>query len=788
MLLGLGGRMYAADASISVSGTEQQVSGSWDTGTVTVSFGDSLGHTFSETVAYGQFSSAASIASTFGATFSRDFIGSGLCAHAVGSVIYFHLKGVASFGPVSVSGSTVSFHLDTSLWPTNFINPPIALVCSPDTLISGNTTSCTASLPASATGTIVFSVDGSTTLAAVTLASGTATASSLLATASPGGHIVTAAYSGDGTHAASSAFITVIVSTAAEGGSGGGYQYNIGSGYAGNGNITSYTDSVNGAWSNITYDALDRITAATQNGTLYFCWAYDSFGNRISQATSDQAFSSGSGDCASRVAGNLLTSVSAHYVASNQMDSSSLSAPMTCPAGSVASSSNGYCYDAAGDMTADGANQYLYDDEGRVCAVLAPPVLAGWPVNMVQYIYDAEGRRVAKGAISTFSCDNSINGDTGLPNNGFTLTNSYALGLSGEQVTETGGDGQWLHTNVFVGGQLLSTYDDGGVHFHMTDWLGNRRVQTDYIGAVEATYQNLPFGEMVPQNNSVFLGATEHHFTGKERDTETGNDYMFARYYNSSTGRFLSPDWSAKEEPVPYAKLDDPQSLNLYSYVLNNPLSNIDPDGHDCPTCKKVWNWLTSSHSASASKSATAAQSTASGSGLTVTAKVGTADAKASASYGKKTGLSGGASATFIGVTGQEGSHGNTAINAFTANAGAHADAGASVSADGKRNVGMSAGAGANADILTGSQTVTFSIGPVTFTGTATGNVGFGANASYSVGTGGVGGSAGLTDVVGGAVSFGISWGPVTATTGASGSGTMSTTSGKVDKPQVKVN
>jgi hypothetical protein len=30
-------------------------------------------------------------------------------------------------------------------------------------------------------------------------------------------------------------------------------------------------------------------------------------------------------------------------------------------------------------------------------------------------------------------------------------------------------------------------------------------------------------------------------------------------------GRFMSPDWSAKVEPVPYAKLDDPQSLNLYA-------------------------------------------------------------------------------------------------------------------------------------------------------------------------------------------------------------------------------
>jgi len=61
--------------------------------------------------------------------------------------------------------------------------------------------------------------------------------------------------------------------------------------------------------------------------------------------------------------------------------------------------------------------------------------------------------------------------------------------------------------------------------------------------------------------------------TGKERDTETSLDYFGARYYASNMGRWMSPDWSAKEEPVPYTKLDNPQSLNLYAYVGNNPLS-----------------------------------------------------------------------------------------------------------------------------------------------------------------------------------------------------------------------
>jgi RHS repeat-associated protein len=83
---------------------------------------------------------------------------------------------------------------------------------------------------------------------------------------------------------------------------------------------------------------------------------------------------------------------------------------------------------------------------------------------------------------------------------------------------------------------------------------------------------------------------------------------MFARYYNSATGRFLSPDWSAKEEPVPYAKLDDPQSLNLYSYVRNNPLSRMDPDGHyDCNgnECKMLKSALKDINKASNSKKLT---------------------------------------------------------------------------------------------------------------------------------------------------------------------------------------
>jgi len=69
--------------------------------------------------------------------------------------------------------------------------------------------------------------------------------------------------------------------------------------------------------------------------------------------------------------------------------------------------------------------------------------------------------------------------------------------------------------------------------------------------------------------------------TGKDRDVESSLDYFYARYYSSNMGRFMTPDWAGKPTAVPYANFGDPQSLNLYGYVLNNPLGKTDSDGHD---------------------------------------------------------------------------------------------------------------------------------------------------------------------------------------------------------------
>jgi RHS repeat-associated protein len=124
---------------------------------------------------------------------------------------------------------------------------------------------------------------------------------------------------------------------------------------------------------------------------------------------------------------------------------------------------------------------------------------------------------------------------------------------------------------------LLATYDNDNLHFYLNDPLGSRRAQTDYAGVLEQTCSSLPYGDSLACTNSAQY-PTEHHYTGKERDAESGNDYFGARYYASSMGRFMSPD------PIKLTDdrlLNPANTLNLYSYAANNPLKFVDPDGQD---------------------------------------------------------------------------------------------------------------------------------------------------------------------------------------------------------------
>ena len=140
--------------------------------------------------------------------------------------------------------------------------------------------------------------------------------------------------------------------------------------------------------------------------------------------------------------------------------------------------------------------------------------------TVTQYIYDTEGNRVAKGNPTTKSC---------AIGNGFAGSALYLLDLGGQQVTEldwttatTPPSFQPVHSNVFAGGKLLATWDaatstnPAGTHFHFTDMIGTRRIQTSALGALELTCVSLPFGNglsCVQSPNSTAVDATEHHFT-----------------------------------------------------------------------------------------------------------------------------------------------------------------------------------------------------------------------------------------------------------------------------------
>ncbi len=156
------------------------------------------------------------------------------------------------------------------------------------------------------------------------------------------------------------------------------------------------------------------------------------------------------------------------------------------------------------------------------------------------------------------------------------VVKEYIYAQDGQELSVVDASQNLLQGETYFGGRYLATVGSAGTSYAHTDWLGTVRARTGPAGALAGAYTSGPFGE----NLSAIGGASSLHLTGKYRDGETGFDYFGARYYNSSLGRFLTPDWSQAPAAVPYANLENPQSLNLYAYVQNNPASAADAEGH----------------------------------------------------------------------------------------------------------------------------------------------------------------------------------------------------------------
>ena len=173
----------------------------------------------------------------------------------------------------------------------------------------------------------------------------------------------------------------------------------------------------------------------------------------------------------------------------------------------------------------------VYDYDNRVTSI-------GSTTN----VYDYTGQRVKKNSTiyigKLYECNNGV------------CTKHIFAGsqrVASKKITDTGTDTNYYHT----------------------DHLGSSTVITNASGnKVQETYY-YPFGETRVSTGN----ATNYKYTGQEEDPETGLYYYGARYYDPIIGRFISADTI-----VP--NFADPQSLNRYSYVENNPLRYIDPTGH----------------------------------------------------------------------------------------------------------------------------------------------------------------------------------------------------------------
>jgi RHS repeat-associated protein len=206
-----------------------------------------------------------------------------------------------------------------------------------------------------------------------------------------------------------------------------------------------------------------------------------------------------------------------------------------------------YAYDAAGNMTNDGSNTLVYDAENRA-------VSAANGGNSGTYTYDGKGLRVKK-----------VSGGT---------TTVYVF--AGSKVIAEYQNGAAVASPareyIYMGGQVAATLSGGTTTYHHPDELSTR-VSTDSSGNTVRTFGHFPFGETWYETGT----ASKLKFTSYERDSESGNDFAMARFHVNRLGRFSTPDPLA-------GSLLDPQSLNRYSYVLNDPLNLFDPSGLQCKT------------------------------------------------------------------------------------------------------------------------------------------------------------------------------------------------------------
>jgi RHS repeat-associated protein len=219
--------------------------------------------------------------------------------------------------------------------------------------------------------------------------------------------------------------------------------------------------------------------------------------------------------------------------------------PMTQPHTVRTAGANTYGYDENGNMISGGGRTVEWDDENRLLKVTVGN-------TVTQFEYDGSGQRMLKiepAGTSTY------------------LGRLVEIDVAGKLVY-----------NYYAGSTLIARRDQSsGLQWYHSDNLNSVVLATNSLGAVVRAYDYKAFGE----TSTGASASAEYGFGGHKTNVSTrsvpgdgaGLIYMGSRYYDATLGRFLSADSVAPNTA-------NPQSLNRYSYVSNDPFSFQDPTGH----------------------------------------------------------------------------------------------------------------------------------------------------------------------------------------------------------------
>ena len=284
--------------------------------------------------------------------------------------------------------------------------------------------------------------------------------------------------------------------------------------------VTNAVTGMSGRTQTFTYDDLNRIITGKSTATSgIYCWGQSIPTDGTGYDRYGNLLKINSSQCSTP---GLNVSVNAY----NQI------------------STSGYQYDAAGDMLNDLTNTYTWNGEMQLTSA------AG-----VTYTYDGDGKRVEKssGTYYWFSPSGTILAETDTSGN---TQNEYIYFSNGRVARD-----YYNSTN-----QTWSQY------YYFGDQIGSEQLITNATGTVCYDSDYTPFGYQMAYTTSC---PQNYNFADMELDSETGNYHTWFRYYEPNLGRWMSPDLLAGDPT-------NPQSLNRYSYVLNDPTSFTDPSGLSC--------------------------------------------------------------------------------------------------------------------------------------------------------------------------------------------------------------